>query len=62
MMQNSYKWLIVGFVGTLVVTCMCFLINVDSHEAAKFLAQSIVDNAVFCIMFLIVVIVTGINI
>ena len=55
-MQNSYKWLIVGFVGTLVVTCMCFLINVDSYEAAKFLAQSIVDNAVFCIMFLIVVI------
>lgn len=60
-MSNSYKWLIVGFLSTLIVACLCFLFHAGYHEAAVFIAQSIVDNAIFCLMFLVVVIITGIS-
>ena len=60
-MPNSYKWLMVGFLSTLIVACLCFLFSLGHHDAALFVAQSIVDNAIFCLMFLIVVIITGIS-
>jgi len=55
------KWLIVGFLATLIIACLCFLISLGWHEAAVFIAQSIVDNAIFCLMFLAVVVITGIS-
>ena len=59
---DSYaKWLIIGFLATLIVACLCFLFHNSCHEAAIFIAQSIVDNAIFCLMFLAVVVITGIS-
>jgi hypothetical protein len=59
---NYYaKWLIVGFLATLIVACLCYLFHNSYHEAAIFIAQSIVDNAIFCLMFLAVVVITGIS-
>ncbi len=55
------KWFIFGFLLALIVTCMGYLFHIGRPEATLFLAQSVVDNAIFCGMFIIVVIVTGIN-
>lgn len=60
-MPESYKYFILGFLATVVITCLCFLTVNNSHDAAVFISQSIVDNAIFCFMFLIVVIITGIS-
>lgn len=38
-----------------------FLFHNSRHDFCVFLAQSIVDNAIFCGMFIVVVLVTGIN-
>ena len=60
-MPKSFKWFIAGFLISLVLACLCFLISVSRHDTAIFVAQSIVDNAIFCVMFIVVVIVTGIS-
>jgi hypothetical protein len=55
------KWFVFGFLLALIITSLGYILHVNRPEATLFLAQSVVDNAIFCGMFIIVVIVTGIN-
>lgn len=56
------KGLLLGFLAGMVVFSACFLAHINSGEFMTFIAQSIVDNAIFCIMFIVVVLVTGISV
>ena len=59
--MNFIKCTVLGLLATLIILCTCFLFNNNCHDASIFIAQSIVDNAIFCLMFIMVVLITGIN-
>ena len=55
------KSFIIGLFLSVICFAVMFLFNAGRHDFLVFLAQSLVDNAIFCGMFIIVVLVTGIN-
>lgn len=60
--MNFIKCILLGLLATLIILCACFLFNNNNcHDASIFIAQSIVDNAIFCLMFIVVVLITGIK-
>lgn len=56
------KGLVLGFLIGLVFFSIVFLAHINPGEFWTFMAQSIVDNAIFCVMFVIFVLVTGISV
>lgn len=61
LMGPYLKGCVAGLLISAIVACLCFLINNSYHDTAVFIAQSIVDNAIFCGMFILVVLMTGIS-
>ena len=60
--MNQYaKYVIIGFLAGLIIMCLCYLLSIDLHSATVFIAQSVLDNAIFCAMFIAVVMITGIS-
>ena len=55
------KSFLIGILLSIVTFALLFLLHTNRHDFCVFLAQSIVDNAIFCGMFIVVVLVTGIN-
>lgn len=60
-METYTKGFVVGILLTLIICALCYLFSHNRHDLFVFLAQSILDNALFCGMFIIVVLVTGIS-
>ena len=60
--MNKYiRSLVLIVLIVLIALCLQFLLQNNTHEAIVFVAQSVLDNAIFCIMFILVVLITGIN-
>lgn len=60
--MNTYiKGIIAGMLITIIACALCYLLFYGRHDLFVFLAQSTIDNALFCGMFILVVLVTGIN-
>lgn len=60
-MEQYGKNFILGVLIGIVMFATCILIAHSGKEFVLFLSQSIVDNAIFCGMFIVVVLVTGIH-
>jgi ABC-type transporter Mla maintaining outer membrane lipid asymmetry permease subunit MlaE len=60
--SSQVKCFIFGMLIGIVCFSIGYLLNYNPREFMIMLAQSIVDNAIFCVMFIIVVLVTGISV